>query len=383
MIRFTVVAVIFTAVLLALAASNGCKLNKKRLGKKIKQYNSKCLKKGFQSSIGCDSGEGKMKKKALKKCGKIEGSLRKCDYSCPIDGGWSDYSKWSECSAATCGGGTQTRKRSCNNPAPEFGGADCLGKAEESQKCNTQPCPVDGGWTTFGSWSGCSNGCGHGTQKRSRSCTNPAPAHGGRPCSGNALQSQNCYQTSSCGAHGLRICFKETEGSSQCQGHRHTCSGWSSHPAWTAGFRDDTDNRGGGCYYQWSIEQHVPGVNKEYRVCFRETEGSSQCQGARNTCTGWSSAPNWSAGFRDDTDNRGGGCNYSWKVEERTNHSRHIPQICRVCFRETEGSSQCQGNRNSCSGWSNGAWTAVFRDDTDSRGGGCNYSWRLECQNMW
>ena len=30
-----------------------------------------------------------------------------------------------------------------------------------------------------------------------------------------------------------------------------------------------------------------------------------------------------------------------------------------------------------------GQWTAVFRDDTDSRGGGCNYSWRLECQNMW
>ena len=44
---------------------------------------------------------------------------------------------------------------------------------------------------------------------------------------------------------GFRICFKETERSSQCQGPSHSCSGWSSRPAWTQAFRDDTDNRGG------------------------------------------------------------------------------------------------------------------------------------------
>ena len=58
---------------------------------------------------------------------------------------------------------------------------------------------------------------------------------------------------------------------------------------------------------------------------------------------------------------------------------------CRICFREIEGSSQCrEGSRNTCSGWSspdsNGAWTAWFRDDTDNRGGGCKYQWRLECR---
>ncbi|CAF1404198.1 unnamed protein product [Rotaria magnacalcarata] len=51
-----------------------------------------------------------------------------------------------------------------------------------------------------------------------------------------------------------RICFQETEGSSQCQGHRHSCSGWSIHPEWTLPFRDDTDNRPGGCFYQWKLE---------------------------------------------------------------------------------------------------------------------------------
>ena len=43
--------------------------------------------------------------------------------------------------SAQCGGGRQTRRRSCSNPAPTFGGADCVGKAEESQKCNTKQCP--------------------------------------------------------------------------------------------------------------------------------------------------------------------------------------------------------------------------------------------------
>lgn len=42
---------------------------------------------------------------------------------------------------------------------------------------------------------------------------------------------------------GFRICFQETERSSQCQGPSSTCSGWSSSPAWSQPFRDDTDNR--------------------------------------------------------------------------------------------------------------------------------------------
>jgi len=56
---------------------------------------------------------------------------------------------------------------------------------------------------------------------------------------------------------------------------------------------------------------------------------------------------------------------------------------CRVCFSETEGSSQCHGSRYSCSGWSDlpvPSWTAPFRDLTDGRGGGCTYQWRVECR---
>ena len=52
----------------------------------------------------------------------------------PINGGWSS---WGACSVE-CGGGTQTR--TCTNPSPECGGADCIGST--SQSCNTQPCMV-------------------------------------------------------------------------------------------------------------------------------------------------------------------------------------------------------------------------------------------------
>ena len=173
---------------------------------------------------------------------------------------------------------------------------------------------------------------------------------------------------------GFRICFKETERSSQCQGPSHTCSGWSFSPAWTQSFRDDTDNRAGGCHYQWRIEAYGR-INPrfQYRLCFQETEGSSQCQGSRSSCTGWNTNPSWTHHFRDDTDNRAGGCRYAWKIESRYSHYPTWIDVCRVCFKETEGSSQCQGNRQSCSGWSaprvrNPSWTLPFRDDTDNRG---------------
>ena len=57
-----------------------------------------------------------------------------------VNGGWTSYSVWSDCTK-TCGTGTQTKTRTCTNPAPQHSGADCAGNAEETQACNTQPCP--------------------------------------------------------------------------------------------------------------------------------------------------------------------------------------------------------------------------------------------------
>ncbi|KAL5248471.1 hypothetical protein ACHWQZ_G017609 [Mnemiopsis leidyi] len=110
---------------------------------------------------------------------------------CPIDGGWSDYSDWSDCTE-TCGTGRQIRTRTCTKPAPQYGGADCTGTAEETQNCNTRHCPIDGGWSDNDEWSKCTKLCGTGTQNRTRTCTNPAPQYGGADCTGTAEQTQEC-----------------------------------------------------------------------------------------------------------------------------------------------------------------------------------------------
>ena len=56
-----------------------------------------------------------------------------------VDGGWSEWSQFSPCSK-TCGGGSITRFRNCNNPSPLNGGKNCPGEYFESQDCNTDPC---------------------------------------------------------------------------------------------------------------------------------------------------------------------------------------------------------------------------------------------------
>ncbi|NP_001076137.1 complement component C8 beta chain precursor [Oryctolagus cuniculus] len=48
----------------------------------------------------------------------------------PIDGRWSCWSRWSSCS-----GGQKTRRRQCNNPAPQDGGSPCSGPASETLAC--------------------------------------------------------------------------------------------------------------------------------------------------------------------------------------------------------------------------------------------------------
>ena len=195
--KVSLLAVLLGIVLL-LNAGAGCKLKKKNPTKKIKLF-EKCLERGYKpiKMPGCSTTDiGGMKKKEKKRCVKAEKALIKCGYVCPVDGGWTEFGAWSTCSA-TCGGGSQSRQRTCTNPAPQNGGLDCQGEAEEVRSCNTHPCPVDGGWTEFGAWSTCSATCGGGSQSRQRTCTNPAPQNGGLDCQGEAEEVRSC-NTQSC-----------------------------------------------------------------------------------------------------------------------------------------------------------------------------------------
>ena len=58
------------------------------------------------------------------------------------DGGYSEWSSWTQCST-TCGNGRRSRSRSCTNPPPSPGGKDCsqLGPEKETGECNSGGCP--------------------------------------------------------------------------------------------------------------------------------------------------------------------------------------------------------------------------------------------------
>ena len=57
-------------------------------------------------------------------------------------GEWSDWTPWSLCSK-TCARGNQTRSRTCTNPAPRNGGKPCPEEDETEQviSCFKQTCP--------------------------------------------------------------------------------------------------------------------------------------------------------------------------------------------------------------------------------------------------
>ena len=139
-----------------------------------------------------------------------------CALVMKVNGG---YSAFGACSAS-CGGGIETR--TCNNPAPKHGGANCIGDA--TRVCNTESCPagkmfcvdvfvelrrctdaiydgnidtrvrfmcvlvmkVNGGYSAY---SACSVSCGGGIQRRT--CSNPYPRHGGATCIGAATKACN------------------------------------------------------------------------------------------------------------------------------------------------------------------------------------------------
>jgi len=75
-----------------------------------------------------------------------------CSVLCPVDCTWSAWSANSTCTV-TCGGGTLYHTRTEN--IEQNGGDSCVGEANETLTCNTQPCPVD----CVGHWSNSSCQC--------------------------------------------------------------------------------------------------------------------------------------------------------------------------------------------------------------------------------
>ncbi|CAG2241794.1 unnamed protein product [Mytilus edulis] len=56
-----------------------------------------------------------------------------------VDGSWSDWDNWTECSVS-CGNGTIQRRRACADPLPDNGGKLCEGSDTEIEICSLEHC---------------------------------------------------------------------------------------------------------------------------------------------------------------------------------------------------------------------------------------------------
>ena len=62
-------------------------------------------------------------------------------YHCAVHGGWSSWVCDQLCSKTCGGGGTQKCTRSCSNPAPLCGGRKCSGSSGMTRVCTSDCCP--------------------------------------------------------------------------------------------------------------------------------------------------------------------------------------------------------------------------------------------------
>ncbi|KAJ7387610.1 hypothetical protein OS493_000945 [Desmophyllum pertusum] len=121
-------------------------------------------------------------------------------YDCngSASGGWSSWSNFGPCSTFC----QKNRQRFCisSDFNKDCQGADQYGVELHSVKCNNSECfaPIDGHWGRWSSWGACDAECGLGTQSRKRSCDDPPPKYGGKTCIGNLGSSQACKKKS-CG----------------------------------------------------------------------------------------------------------------------------------------------------------------------------------------
>lgn len=77
-------------------------------------------------------------------------------------------------------------------------------------ECAFSACPQDGGFTLWSPWSPCSVSCGGlGNMTRSRNCSNPPPANGGRECEGPSVDIKYC-QAPDCEGETLVIPYCRT-----------------------------------------------------------------------------------------------------------------------------------------------------------------------------
>ncbi|XP_038054533.1 A disintegrin and metalloproteinase with thrombospondin motifs adt-1-like isoform X2 [Patiria miniata] len=90
----------------------------------------------------------------------------------PVHGRWTGWSEWSECDLVDPCNSFQTSTRTCTDPPPSNGGRPCRGPSTRTRPCNLPRCAAIGGWSAWSEWSACSaTSCGErGITSRTRVC---------------------------------------------------------------------------------------------------------------------------------------------------------------------------------------------------------------------
>ncbi|XP_060561874.1 cartilage intermediate layer protein 1-like [Ruditapes philippinarum] len=104
-----------------------------------------------------------------------------------IDGIWSTWGDWTKCTS-TCDSGIHKRYRRCEGQDSN----QCLGDFTETEVCVEMSCPEYGKWTTWGPWESCGVSCGGGFQSRTRSCSKAESSD--IDCIGTSFQEKTCNE---------------------------------------------------------------------------------------------------------------------------------------------------------------------------------------------
>jgi hypothetical protein len=146
-------------------------------------------------SATCGGGTQKRRRKVIAKgsrhgtqCPNLQ-QARECNnQKCPVDCTVSNWLAWSKCSA-TCNGGITKRTRHINLPKYGGGSKECP-HLSEVKSCNLQACPIDCVMDEWSGWSDCSKTCGRGESQRIRVIISK-PTAGGMTCA-KTLEEKPC-----------------------------------------------------------------------------------------------------------------------------------------------------------------------------------------------
>lgn len=107
---------------------------------------------------------------------------------------YTEWAEWSECSKS-CGSG-ETRRRRMIKSFSNI--SNCYLNLEEINTCNTKCCQIDGKFSSWSQWTECTSSCDSGIRKRYRSCDSPKTDCGGSKCEGAEEEIEIC-NTKPCG----------------------------------------------------------------------------------------------------------------------------------------------------------------------------------------